>query len=63
MRRLSHFALCALLFISGARAADLQKIVQDSQRLAQSGNQMTMVLWMPPERIGGLRGEARTDRS
>ena len=48
MRRLSHFALCALLFISGARAADLQKIVQDSQRLAQSGNQMTMVLWMPP---------------
>ena len=48
MRRLSHFALCALLFSCGARAADLQKIVQDSQRLAQSGNQMTMVLWMPP---------------
>lgn len=48
MRRLSHFALCALLFIGGARAADLQKLVQDSQRTVQSGNQMTMVLWMPP---------------
>jgi UDP-N-acetylglucosamine transferase subunit ALG13 len=47
MRKLPYLALCALLFVSGARAADLQKLVQDTQRLAQSGNQMTLVFWMP----------------
>jgi hypothetical protein len=47
MRKLSYLALCALLLVTGARAADLQKLVQDTQRLAQSGNQMTMVFWMP----------------
>jgi hypothetical protein len=47
MRKLPHLALCALLFVTGARAADLQKLVQDTQRLAQSGNQMTLVFWMP----------------
>jgi hypothetical protein len=48
MPRIALIALLGLLAAGAAQAADLQKIVQDTQRMAQSGNQMTMVLWMPP---------------
>ena len=47
MRKLSLIAVCAMLFATAAQSVEVQKIVQDTQRVSQVGNQMTMVFWMP----------------
>ena len=44
MRKLPLIAVCALLSATAAQSVELPKLVQDTQRVSQVGNQMTMVL-------------------
>lgn len=49
MKKLVSTVTLSLIALSSLKAADIQKLVQDTQQMTQTGTNMNMVWWIPPQ--------------